>query len=143
VLSAEKTGLSVAVTRGDKWSLDLETISGGYVSDPLALIMIVDDGIADIPVGGTTEQVLSKASGTDYDIEWATPASAGATDLDDLTDVDLTTPATDGQTLIYDGDNSVFKAGTPSGSGDVVGPSSATDDAIALFDGTTGKLIQD
>jgi hypothetical protein len=32
--------------------------------------------------------------------------------------------------------------GTPSGSGDVVGPSSATDNAIARFDLTTGKLIQ-
>lgn len=31
---------------------------------------------------------------------------------------------------------------TPSGSGDVVGPSSATDNAIARFDGVTGKLIQ-
>jgi len=30
-----------------------------------------------------------------------------------------------------------------SGSGDVVGPSSATDNAVALFDGTTGKLIKD
>lgn len=31
----------------------------------------------------------------------------------------------------------------PSGAGDVVGPASATDDAIALFNGTTGKLLQD
>ncbi len=30
----------------------------------------------------------------------------------------------------------------PTGSGDVVGPASATDEAIARFDGTTGKLIQ-
>ena len=30
-----------------------------------------------------------------------------------------------------------------SGSGDVVGPASATDRAIALYDGATGKLIQD
>lgn len=29
------------------------------------------------------------------------------------------------------------------GTGDVVGPSSATDEAIARYDGTTGKLIQD
>jgi hypothetical protein len=29
-----------------------------------------------------------------------------------------------------------------SGSGDVVGPASATDDALAVFDGTTGKLLQ-
>ena len=32
--------------------------------------------------------------------------------------------------------------GGGSGSGDVTGPSSATDNAIARFDGTTGKLIQ-
>jgi len=56
-----------------------------------------------IPVGGTTGQVLRKASGTDYDTEWA---SAG------------------------------------SGSGDVVGPASTTDNAVARFDTTTGKLIQ-
>jgi len=31
---------------------------------------------------------------------------------------------------------------TPSGSGDVVGPSSSTDNAIARFDATTGKLLQ-
>lgn len=30
----------------------------------------------------------------------------------------------------------------PSGSGDVVGPASATDNAVARFDGTTGKLLQ-
>lgn len=33
--------------------------------------------------------------------------------------------------------------GGSAGSGDVVGPSSATDNAIARYDGTTGKLIQD
>lgn len=31
---------------------------------------------------------------------------------------------------------------TPTGSGDVVGPGSATDNAVARFDSTTGKLIQ-
>lgn len=33
--------------------------------------------------------------------------------------------------------------GGGSGSGDLVGPSSATDNAVARFDGTTGKLVQD
>lgn len=32
---------------------------------------------------------------------------------------------------------------TSAGSGDVVGPASATDKAIARYNGTTGKLIQD
>lgn len=33
--------------------------------------------------------------------------------------------------------------GVSTGTGDVVGPDSATDKAIARYDGTTGKLIQD
>lgn len=39
-------------------------------------------------------------------------------------------------------DGSTASWGTPAGSGDVVGPSSATDNAIARFNTTTGKLIQ-
>lgn len=35
-----------------------------------------------------------------------------------------------------------FELATVSGTGDVVGPASATDNRIARFDGTTGKLIQ-
>lgn len=46
----------------------------------------------------------------------------------------------------YDAANSVFQLmgiqSTGAGSGDVTGPSSATDNAVARFDGTTGKLIQ-
>ena len=34
-------------------------------------------------------------------------------------------------------------AGGGGGSGDVVGPASATDGAVALYDGTTGKLVKD
>lgn len=30
-----------------------------------------------VPVGGTTGQVLTKQSGTDYDVDWATPAGGG------------------------------------------------------------------
>jgi hypothetical protein len=41
-----------------------------------------------------------------------------------------------------DGTESVVQVGGGAGSGDVVGPSSATDNAIARFDTTTGKLIQ-
>ena len=41
-----------------------------------------------------------------------------------------------------DGTQSVVQIGGGAGSGDVVGPASATDNALARFDGTTGKLIQ-
>ena len=44
-----------------------------------------------------------------------------------------------GKVLSTDGINASWST---NGSGDVVGPASATDNAIARFDGTTGKLIQ-
>jgi hypothetical protein len=55
----------------------------------------------------------------------------------------LTMPADDGtagQALVTDG-NGVLSWSTAA-SGDVYGPASATDTAIATFDGTTGKLIK-
>lgn len=42
---------------------------------------------------------------------------------------------------VYIGDGST-SGGIPVGNGDVVGPSSSTDNAIARYDGTTGKIIQ-
>jgi len=55
----------------------------------------------------------------------------------------LTAPAADGtngQALVTNG-SGVLSFATV-GSGDVVGPASATDNAVARFDGTTGKLVQ-
>ena len=55
----------------------------------------------------------------------------------------LTLPVDDGtsgQALITDG--SGVLSWSTAASGDVYGPASATDDAIARFDGTTGKIIQ-
>lgn len=50
---------------------------------------------------------------------------------------------TDGQILMSDsGATNGVSWGTPAGGGDVVGPASATDNAIVRFDSTTGKLIQ-
>ena len=63
----------------------------------------------------------------------------GAGNLAGLGDVALTSPS-NGQSLVYNGTNWVNQTGA--GSGDVVGPSSATDNALARFDTTTGKLIQ-
>jgi hypothetical protein len=61
--------------------------------------------------------------------------------LDDLGDVVITTPS-NSQILSYNGTNWV-NVNAGSGSGDVVGPASAVDSGVALFDGTTGKLIKD
>jgi hypothetical protein len=44
---------------------------------------------------------------------------------------------------VFDGTDWNIFSGGGGGSGDVVGPSSATDGHAALFDGTTGKLLKD
>jgi hypothetical protein len=61
--------------------------------------------------------------------------------LASLMDVSLSSPS-NGQALIYNSTTGKWENSTVSGSGDVVGPGSATDNAIARYDGTTGKLIQ-
>ncbi len=83
-------------------------------------------------------------------------------ELDELHNVSAQSP-TNGQTLIYNqstslwekanltagsnititnGAGSITIAATAGGTGDVVGPASSTDNAVARFDGTTGKLVQ-
>lgn len=42
----------------------------------------------------------------------------------------------------YNSSTDRFELTVPAGSGDVVGPASATDNAVVLFDSTTGKLIK-
>lgn len=69
----------------------------------------------------------------------ATP-TAGAVAYGTGTAYAFTAAGTSGQVLTSSGAGTPTWT-TPSG-GDVVGPSSATDNAIARYDGTTGKLIQ-
>jgi hypothetical protein len=58
--------------------------------------------------------------------------------------VELAVNAADGKLFYKDTGGVVQVLATKAGaSGDVVGPASATANAIALFDGTTGKLIKD
>lgn len=91
-----------------------------------------------------TEYFATAAQGTLADSavqpgDLATVATTGA--LDDLVDVVITSATTD-QVLTYNGTNWV-NATAGAGVGDVVGPATATDSAVVLFDGTTGKLIKD
>jgi len=60
---------------------------------------------------------------------------AGTTNLDGITDWQI------GDWAVYNG-TAWQKVDNTDAGGDVVGPASATDNAITRFDGTTGKLIQ-
>lgn len=133
----------------------------------------VGQGVA---AGGSTGQVLTKASSADYDTAWTTPSGGGggvvppfpisdvtglqaaldakqpsAANLTSLAGLSganiyyLSSPGTFSPVTI--GTNLTFTGGTLSasgggGSGDVVGPASAVDNQVVLFNGTTGKLIK-
>jgi len=64
----------------------------------------------------------------------------GAGNLSGLGDTNITSPA-NGQGLSYNSTSGKW-VNSNAGTGDVVGPASATDNAIARFDTTTGRLIQ-
>ena len=63
-----------------------------------------------------------------------------AGELSGLGDVQLTTPS-NGQSLSYNSATGKW-VNSNAGAGDVVGPSSSTDNSVVRFDGTTGKVIQ-
>lgn len=163
-------------------------VTAGPGSDPWPLQLPVDRVFA--RAGEGTVGVLEVVAGEGVSVDASDPqrptvtadAGSGASDLADLTDVDLTTPPEGGQVLTYDGEDEVWVAGTApasveelddlsdvalttpadgdvltynfgtstwenapasgGGSGDVVGPASATADSLARFDGTTGKLLK-
>lgn len=60
-----------------------------------------------------------------------------------LTYVGNTGTISNGNTLVSSFSRTGNKGADGAGTGDVVGPGSATDNAIARYDGTTGKLVQD
>jgi hypothetical protein len=88
---------------------------------------------ADIPTlnQNTTGTAASIASGTANQILYQSGAS---------TTTFATAPTVSNTYLKWNG--TAFAWDSPSGSGDVVGPSSSVDGQIVLFDSTTGKLIK-
>ena len=79
-----------------------------------------------VPTGGTTEQILSKIDGTDYNTHWVDKPSSGATTLDGLSDVTITTPST-GQVIKYNGSGWINDTdATGSGSPIIATPSFST-----------------
>ena len=73
-------------------------------------VMDGDNGVG-VPSGGTTGQVLTKASGTDYDTEWTTPEAGGVTDVQ----VNGTSVVSGGVANIVKATDAQVKAGTETG----------------------------
>ena len=99
--------------------------------------------VSTIPDGDDTSVVRPSDWNADHQLTGTVPVTNGgtgaATASDGLNNLLPSQTGNNGKVLATDGTNASW---TTNGSGDVVGPSSATDNAIARFDGTTGKLIQ-
>ena len=119
------------------------TLTAGSVNGSATITSGTISGITALSVAGTASSTgeiklyEDTDNGTNY-VGIKAPASISA-------DVSWTLPAADGLTgqfLSTDGSGALSWQ-TPAGAGDVVGPASATDNAVARYDLTTGKLIQD
>lgn len=106
-------------------------------NDPVRLIDIVNMGgnptVAGIPVGGTTNQVLTKDSNTDFDVSWSTPL-AGT-----VSSVALTMPADfsiTGSPVTSSGTLGVTYVNTPTGTGGLVRSTSPTLTTPTINNGT-------
>jgi microcystin-dependent protein len=84
------------------------------------------------------EIAINNADAKIYQNNGTSVVQVGAGKLTALSDVVVTSP-TNGQSLSYNGTNWV---NTSAGSGDVTGAASSTNNAIARFSGTTGKIIK-
>ncbi len=99
-VSVSKNIINVTVTDlGIPEIIEISTPGQQGIQGPTGATGAPGQGVA---VGGSTGQVLAKASNTNYDTTWI----------------------------------------SVSGTGDVVGPASSVDSQVALFNGTTGKLLK-
>jgi len=126
--------------------LNLDCKGSGAINAGAVLAM----GANAITTSSTVDGVTVSAHATRH-----ATGGADAIKLDDLatpddnTDLDATTgvhgllPKLGGGTTNFLRADGTWNAPAGGGSGDVVGPAIATDNALARFDSTTGKLIQD
>jgi hypothetical protein len=107
---------------------------------------ITSSGTITLGVNTATMKTTLDLAGTntgDQNVFSTVAVSGQVNVVADTTSDTLTLVAGSNITITTDaGTDSITINSTASGSGDVVGPASATDNAIARYDGTTGKLIQ-
>lgn len=74
---------------------------------------------------------------------WVWGGGAGASTFTDLTDTPADYTADGGKFVRVNAGETALEFAAIAGGGDVVGPASAVDGHLAVFDTTTGKLIKD
>jgi hypothetical protein len=126
---------------GEKVDKSGDTMTGDLTlaNDPTSALHAATkqyvDNIETLEPGGTTGQVLAKASATDFDVEWVDIS----TDLGGLTDVNLT-GIQDGNAIIYDSATGTFLPGDAGGKFTVSEtPPSGPGNGDTWFDSSTGK----
>ena len=96
-----------------------------------------------MPTGGSTGQVLSKVSSTNYDVEWSTPASGGVTSVNSKTGA-VTLTASDVGALADTYTAPVSSVNTKTGavtlSASDVGALSSSTTFVSSFNGNTGAV---
>ena len=137
-ISSTNTQGAINELEAEKLALTGGTMTGDLITT--SLITNTQNGVQLGPSGGNTGEVrfLESVAGGDYvgfkapnslagNVIWTLPAAAGASG-----------------TVLTTNNSNVLTWSSPSaiGVGDVTGPASSVDNAIARFDLTTGKLIQ-
>jgi hypothetical protein len=106
-------------------------------------ITVKHSKVSTIPDDADTSLVRPSDWNADHTLTGTIPVANGGTGADNTTTaINNLLPSqtgNSGKVLSTDGTNTTWST---NGSGDVVGPASATDNAVARFDTTTGKLIQ-
>jgi len=119
----------------------MATLMAGRTGDADTVLTVYATGTESNACVATLKLSQAADHGTTTTATDATPASL--LEAQALVDAVITkTGASNGQVALYDATLGYFKPGSVVGTGDVVGPSSATDGRPALFDGATGKLLK-
>ncbi len=134
-----------AVNVGAATDTTLARVSAGVISVEGVTLLTTATGQG-LDSDLTSWASVTRASGFDTFAATPTVANFNSMSSDDIL---ATGTLTDDKLCIYDATGgagstpAIVCNTTASGTGDVVGPASAVDNAIVRFDGTTGKLVQD